>query len=457
MRAITHVKTEIEDRFSGGELDYDDDGRIDTISFIIYGDVGGWGDFFWPHKSYIFWGKEGDNEVWGNLPDTVYIQDKRPYTYQFMLGDSDYYTSSTLCHEFGHVLGAPDLYHYKGNYAPVGECCIMADTKSIMQYPCNYVRCKYWGFIYPSNSEDGEGDLSKIPILGKNESKMLLVTNKTNQENTIFKWSPTGDFDNEYYVVEYRKGRSGEYYDNSEYIDDEGVILVFRINPAGIDENGFPIEGNGGSDLLTDEIYTFRLDGVKGDPTYNELIKMDEYNDAYPFIKFSTANISSYISKISNPELFLANNSNNDGWLDIITTDESGESKTIRYSDDLEKLVDAGSYDKAFRLRSRVLADAFAKEVMSLTEANTALGEEKDALESDKAALTQTNNALESDKAALTQTNNALESDKAALETTNTDLESEKSKIEKEKKKEKKYLIASAVGNVTLTSILLLK
>ena len=69
---------------------------------------------------------------WALYSQDVYINGARVYDYLFMLGGSSYFNVGVLAHEFGHVLGAPDYYHYDGGGAPtpVGGWDVMASNKS---------------------------------------------------------------------------------------------------------------------------------------------------------------------------------------------------------------------------------------------------------------------------------------------------------------------------------------
>ena len=83
----------------------------------MYGNVDGWSELLWPHR-------------WALYTQTVYINGSRVYDYSFELTESSYFTVGVLAHEFFHVLGAPDLYHYNSNGAPtaVGGWDVMEST-----------------------------------------------------------------------------------------------------------------------------------------------------------------------------------------------------------------------------------------------------------------------------------------------------------------------------------------
>ena len=98
--------------FSGKDLDINDDGYADSVSFLICGNnEDTWGGLLWPHS-------------W-NL-DSIDGSSASSYLGGVKVGDYSFNFSSSinvgvLCHEMGHVLGAPDLYHYNYDFVPVGK------------------------------------------------------------------------------------------------------------------------------------------------------------------------------------------------------------------------------------------------------------------------------------------------------------------------------------------------
>ena len=118
------------------DVDSDDDGLVDAVSFVIYGSPGDWADLLWPHRWVLF-------------EEEVYINGSMVYDYQFMLSEGWYFNVGVLCHEFGHVLGAPDYYHYDGGNAPtpVGSWDVMGSNGNPPQFPSAFTKWKYFDWL----------------------------------------------------------------------------------------------------------------------------------------------------------------------------------------------------------------------------------------------------------------------------------------------------------------------
>lgn len=118
-------------------LDGNNDGKIDNISFIIKGDVGNWNDLLWPHMN--FFGPEAAQ---------LNINGKTPCAYNFEFADSGpYFTANVFSHEMGHSLGIPDYYHYfhYSNVAPVGIWDQMAQNN--LQQISTIIKYKFLGIV----------------------------------------------------------------------------------------------------------------------------------------------------------------------------------------------------------------------------------------------------------------------------------------------------------------------
>ena len=214
-------------------LDINNDGRCDFITFIIKGEVDGWSELLWPHKWTLF-----------NNPAS--INGKQVWEYNFELdGTSHYFNVGTFCHEGFHVLGAPDLYHYnnkEGYGRSVGPYDIMDQTNnSKPQSMSAYLKYKYANWVtdiveaewdktyevfsfYTNDGSDPEKPvIVKVPCIGNRQS----------------------------YIVEYRK-KTGNNYDNQNVIPAQGP-LIYRIDER--------FDGNAQYEPYSgtyDEIYLFR-------------------------------------------------------------------------------------------------------------------------------------------------------------------------------------------------------
>ena len=106
----------VDEQVDFTQYDADNDGEIDMVFFMVAGYSSSYSGnnsgYLWPHMSYLI-------DWWSGWPPQPYIYDgKRMGTYASsceIYGWEDYgYTMpnaiGTFCHEFGHVLGLPDLY-----------------------------------------------------------------------------------------------------------------------------------------------------------------------------------------------------------------------------------------------------------------------------------------------------------------------------------------------------------
>ena len=249
--AIDFVSSEIDPSII---IDANNDGYVDNISFTVSGETGAWASLLWPHR-------------WSLFSYNVTINGKQVSDYLFMLAGSSYYNVSVLCHEFFHVLGAPDLYHYSGSssYSPAGSWDIMCSNASgAPQYMSAFMKYKYGDWIdeIPVISEAGIYTLDKLAVEDGN------VCYRINSPNSS----------NEYFVVEFRK-QEGMYESN---LPGEG-LLVWRI-VGGL---------NGNAQGPPDEVYLYRPGGsLTGNGQLNSAnfsieagrITINANTDPHPFL-----------------------------------------------------------------------------------------------------------------------------------------------------------------------------
>lgn len=137
---IKSALEQLDGQIDYSKYDYDNDGQVDNIYFFYagYGQADHMGpggslrhDLVWPHQSsyrgsLVLDGKKigpyaCSNEINGNAPES------NPYPDGI----------GAFCHEFGHVLGLPDLYDTAGGTTEVpGEWTVMCDGSYNMNSTC---------------------------------------------------------------------------------------------------------------------------------------------------------------------------------------------------------------------------------------------------------------------------------------------------------------------------------
>ncbi len=209
-------------------IDYDNDGMVDNICFILKGTYTGWNDLLWPHK-------------WALYDRQVFINGKRVYTFNLQLegSGSHYFSTSTFCHEMFHTLGAPDLYHYENysNVTAVGIWDLMCNNTTPPQHMGMYMKMRYgrWLDTVPEITEAGTYSLRSV--------------GDSIPHNNCYRIQ-AGSPDQWYYL---------EYRDNNELFE-EGLpgsgLLVYRIAPQ--------FQGNANFDGIYnyDEVYIFHPNGI---------------------------------------------------------------------------------------------------------------------------------------------------------------------------------------------------
>ena len=108
-------------------LDGDGDGYIDNVSFIVKGGVGEWASMLWPHMEFF---------PQDSIDFPVSVNGIRPNAFNFEFeGAPWYFATHTFCHEMGHSMGLPDLYHYINyqNVSPAGSWDLMCSTNDYEQ------------------------------------------------------------------------------------------------------------------------------------------------------------------------------------------------------------------------------------------------------------------------------------------------------------------------------------
>ena len=222
-RAVEAVADQIPEDL---DIDYDDDGYVDNVVFVVRGNVGNWNDLLWPHR-------------WSLYAASAYIHEKRVWDFNLQLADaSSYFNTSVLCHEMNHSLGAPDLYHYyEGtNLTAVNTWDLMHQNTNPPQHMGAYMKYRYGNWIddIPEITECGTYTLHSLGSSDTNNCYKIASPNAS-----------------EFFVLEYRNLT-----DPFEGTLPSSGLLVYRINTD--------FYGNAyydGVDVF-DEVYIFRPGGT---------------------------------------------------------------------------------------------------------------------------------------------------------------------------------------------------
>lgn len=223
-------------------VDQDGDGYVDCVSFVISGGyeniTENWGALLWPHSCRMSVLEK----------PSVKINDKivEYYTFNFL----ENLTTGLNCHEFAHVLGTPDLYHYykDTNYYQIGNWDLMHFECATPQYMTTYMRYKYLGArsvslsnIYVEKisqiTQSGTFSLKPVTVVGKDDNDFLAYKIEINDYESIW--------------IEYRN-KDVVTYDNS--IPGNGLI-VYRVNSKASLGNQ---NGRYRDTLYPDEVYVYR-------------------------------------------------------------------------------------------------------------------------------------------------------------------------------------------------------
>jgi len=230
------------------DIDTDGDGRVDNVTFLVKGSPGAWADLLWPHR-------------WALTSEVAYINGARVWDYNLNLEQGGYFTVGTLCHEFFHSLGSPDLYHYWDTSAPVavGGWDVMDASADTPQSMSAYMKFRYTEWI------------NELPIIEYGGTYELSPL--SHPENNIFRInSPVRD--SEYFVLEYRV-QEGLYEINTP--GDKDGLIIYRIN------NNYSGQGNGSGP--PDEIYVYRTgatinsNGIFSGAVFSEEVGRTQFND----------------------------------------------------------------------------------------------------------------------------------------------------------------------------------
>lgn len=221
--AVQFVSKQIENSgIKESEIDSDNNGEVDAISFFIEGQNNlpssiAWRDLLWSHKSD---NREIQEKILGKKVspyNLIYVTDYTKSVGVFSLNRGTY---GTIIHEFGHTLGYMDLYRYGDHLSkPVGFYDIMGNTS--YSNPGNLLTY----FISEYNRETNWH--SPLPVINKTTKNITLYKPEFQDENEMraIKVQQYAGSD-EYFVIEYHEKQ----YTYETYSADLSGIIVYRVN-----------------------------------------------------------------------------------------------------------------------------------------------------------------------------------------------------------------------------------
>ena len=227
-RAVLSVASSIPPTL---DIDYDRDGNVDNVCFMITGNAVAGGGILWPHR-------------WSLYTRDVRINGERVYDYNLNLANANGNNTcaGVITHEMMHTLSAPDLYRYDDrSINPVGSWDLMSSTNyTTPQGLGAYMKWKYGKWI------------NSIPEITEPGTYTLYSTNGTSPSKIAYKIYPDPFYySSEYLVLEYRNTASSIFENN---LPGSG-LLIYRINDK------YHGNANANGQNILDEVYLFRPDG----------------------------------------------------------------------------------------------------------------------------------------------------------------------------------------------------
>ena len=192
------------------DYDSDGDGYVDMVFFLVAGFSSNYSGnnegYLWPHMYYLYWAPMHDGVSFGLYACSTEIAGWEGYY-------SDVNGIGTFCHEFGHVLGLPDLYDTDyaqgggGQSRDPGEWSVMAggSGNNFGRNPVGYSLYERYalGFAQPTLIT-AEGDYSLQPI---------------DESNTGYRMNTNRD--REYFLIENRQAGKWD-----RYLPGHGMLVV---------------------------------------------------------------------------------------------------------------------------------------------------------------------------------------------------------------------------------------
>jgi len=153
--AVNSVASQVTQ--TAGELDANNDSRIDNIFFIVRGNANSNSEYLWSHRYALYYGSPAATIKGKTAFDYVMVMENHA------MSSSSAYGVGVLVHEYGHTLGAPDFYTYS-SITPIGAWEVMANTANPPQALSSYIVDSYYKWIsVPEVVQSGTYTLTPFP------------------------------------------------------------------------------------------------------------------------------------------------------------------------------------------------------------------------------------------------------------------------------------------------------
>lgn len=287
--------------YDGIDLDVNDDGYVDSVSFIIsngYVDSSeNWDTLMWPHS----WNLQQISKASSYNCDAAKLDGVKVGQYTMTFAKN--YSLGLIAHEFAHVLGLPDLYHYSHDtsYLPVGQWDLMHKQSDVPQFINSYSRVKHLGF----------GGAEQVKEITSSGVYSLAPTGSAGREETLAYRITVSSYESIW--IEYRK-RSSALYENS--LPDDGLI-VYRVNSnafsTGNEKARYKTTNDKISGVISpDEVYVYRPSCAKSGTSVKD---REPYELARAALSVNNENFSSLgnatsTAKYDTSAIYLSNGAN---------------------------------------------------------------------------------------------------------------------------------------------------
>ncbi|MCK4352441.1 M6 family metalloprotease domain-containing protein [candidate division WOR-3 bacterium] len=221
------IKSDSQYNIDFSDFDMNGDSYVDAL-FVVHSGPGaeatGSADDIWSHKCSF----SDVNEYYQNTPEFIDVDGVKVDVYSMEpeeFPDHTLITIGVFCHEFGHVLGLPDLYDIDYSSYGVGDFCIMASGSWLGDPPASSPAhfcawCKYaLGWVDPVALEKGgikEIKNAQIQEVENSPTVYRLLKNPDGPDDWLL-GSGTG----EYFLIENRQCVG---YDS--YLSGSGLLIL---------------------------------------------------------------------------------------------------------------------------------------------------------------------------------------------------------------------------------------